>query len=309
MGRSGKAMRHVMVAVLFATLLVSTIGPVALHAAGPYVVNSIADDDDASAGDGLCMTALNECTLRAAIQQANADGAATTINFGFSGSGVHTITTTHLPGFPIATVPLIIDGRSQTGWVAATAATPATIVIEIDCRSSSAECFQLRGATNTVRGLAINHAGTAIVVQDNPAAPVTTVTNTVIAGNHLGTNPAGTAASPPLKADPNANVQRVMIVNRRTSSRAIRKSASSSTMWRRSQRSRAISSARRRTVRPPSLPPHNRSVCSFRAAKRSSAARVPGRGTSSPITMTRPSAPGEHVPPQIGDAHGRFSAV
>ena len=79
MGRSGKAMRHVMVAVLFATLLVSTIGPVALHAAGPYVVNSIADDDDASAGDGLCMTALNECTLRAAIQQANADGAATTI--------------------------------------------------------------------------------------------------------------------------------------------------------------------------------------------------------------------------------------
>jgi hypothetical protein len=38
-------------------------------------------------------------------------------------------------------------------------------------------------------------------------------------------------------------------------------------------------------------------VCSFRAAKRSSAARVPGRGTSSPITMTRPSAPRRTRPP------------
>src|SRR4051794_33247414 len=42
------------------------------HAATTYRVNSIADSPDASLADSRCLTAYNECTLRAAIQQANA---------------------------------------------------------------------------------------------------------------------------------------------------------------------------------------------------------------------------------------------
>jgi len=52
-----------------------------VRAVGPYTVNSIGDDPDANIGDGKCETRIpGECTLRAAIQQANADGGATTIN-------------------------------------------------------------------------------------------------------------------------------------------------------------------------------------------------------------------------------------
>ena len=208
-------MRRLLVAVLFATLLVGAIGAVTVHAAGPYVVNSIADDDDANAGDGLCKTALNVCTLRAAIQQANADASAanTTISFTIPGAGVHTITTTRSPdAFPVVLVPITIDGTTQSGWAAATAAAPATLEIELDCRSSTFNCIQLRGATSVVKGLTINHAGTAIIV-GNSLSPPTTVVSSVITGNHLGTNPAGTATSPLLSTDPNANQHGILIGN------------------------------------------------------------------------------------------------
>src|SRR5690242_16632073 len=44
------------------------------HAANTYVVNSTANTPDATVADASCRTADNVCTLRAAIQQANATG-------------------------------------------------------------------------------------------------------------------------------------------------------------------------------------------------------------------------------------------
>ena len=46
------------------------------HAAAANItVNSLADTPDALLNDGLCADANGACTLRAAIQQANADAA------------------------------------------------------------------------------------------------------------------------------------------------------------------------------------------------------------------------------------------
>jgi CSLREA domain-containing protein len=50
----------------------------AAHAA-TFVVNSTADQPDANPGDHMCNTDAATCTLRAAVQEANADGGANTI--------------------------------------------------------------------------------------------------------------------------------------------------------------------------------------------------------------------------------------
>ena len=60
----------------------------AAHAAGPYVVNITSDGPDSDLGDGICYEGVNGCSLRAAIQQASADGVATTITFEGAGAGV-----------------------------------------------------------------------------------------------------------------------------------------------------------------------------------------------------------------------------
>ncbi len=47
--------------------------------AATFSVNSTTDAVDANLGDGLCLTSTNECTLRAAVQEANASAGADTI--------------------------------------------------------------------------------------------------------------------------------------------------------------------------------------------------------------------------------------
>jgi CSLREA domain-containing protein len=68
--------------------------------AASFTVNSTADAVDAKPGDGICATATGTCTLRAAIQEANAlTGADTVI-------------------VPAGTYILTIPGRGETAAVA-----------------------------------------------------------------------------------------------------------------------------------------------------------------------------------------------
>ena len=60
------ALALALAALALATLLASPAW------AAAFTVNSTADDVDASAGNGICATVANECTLRAAIQESNA---------------------------------------------------------------------------------------------------------------------------------------------------------------------------------------------------------------------------------------------
>src|SRR5512136_1897837 len=55
--------------------------PQTARAAGPYVVTVDSDGPDSNTGDGACYDGVNGCTLRAAIQQASADGGGTSITF------------------------------------------------------------------------------------------------------------------------------------------------------------------------------------------------------------------------------------
>ncbi|NNC75708.1 MAG: CSLREA domain-containing protein, partial [Acidimicrobiia bacterium] len=155
---------------------------------GPMVVNSTGDLGDLVLGDGVCDTggtvgADPECTLRAAIGQANANGGGV-IEFdipvgdpGHSG-GVWTIS----PGGilpPLATT-ITLDGTTQSGWT-------STPVVELNGTSAggTADGLTVTGDNCEIRSLAINRFGDDGINVDAGASGL------VIAGNHLGTDASG----------------------------------------------------------------------------------------------------------------------
>src|SRR5690554_3073293 len=62
------------IAIIFLTvMLVADFGiPRRAHAAATFEVNDIGDTNDISPGNGICADAYGYCTLRAAIEEANA---------------------------------------------------------------------------------------------------------------------------------------------------------------------------------------------------------------------------------------------
>lgn len=71
--------------IALAVLISNQFWPVA-HAATTFTVNSLADTPDAAPGNGTCADAGNACTLRAALQEANALSGDDTINFSVTGT-------------------------------------------------------------------------------------------------------------------------------------------------------------------------------------------------------------------------------
>ena len=78
-----------------------------------YIVNSNADTSDTNPGDGICDIGawLSYCTLRAAIEEANADGVETTIKFAQNFTGTDTIAGCSLPALTEALTT--IDASDQ----------------------------------------------------------------------------------------------------------------------------------------------------------------------------------------------------
>lgn len=95
-------------------LAIALVGFPASHvsAGGALIVTMVNEGADANPGDGFCATSGGHCTLRAAIQEANAHVGAETIAFNLPGGGVHVMSITSGP-LPIITGPLILDGTSQ----------------------------------------------------------------------------------------------------------------------------------------------------------------------------------------------------
>src|SRR5215208_1068474 len=97
-------------------LAAGLLAPPAHAASNTFTVNSASDFADVKVGDGVCdadFATGNLCTLRAAIQEANATTDQDTISFGISGTGVHTISPqTNLPNI---IRPVTINGLSQPG--------------------------------------------------------------------------------------------------------------------------------------------------------------------------------------------------
>ena len=136
------------------------------HAGLTFTVDSTADLKDAGL-DGVCdgspLPAVRTCTLRAAIEEANASPGADTIRFNIPGEGVKTISTTS--GLRI-TEQVTIDGYTQPGASPNTLeqGTNAKIMIELDGSGGVAEALGILGDDVVVRGLAINRYGASAIV-------------------------------------------------------------------------------------------------------------------------------------------------
>jgi hypothetical protein len=149
-----------------------------------YTVNSTLDSADTDTGDGVCSDPDGFCTMRAAIQQANASAGTNAIVFDIPAAGPHTIT----PGsaLPTITGPVTMDGTTQPGF----AGTP---IIELNGSSvpPGTNGLLITAGSSTVRGLVINRfpgSGDAIEFQTNGG-------NTV-EGNFIGTDLSGNVVLP-----------------------------------------------------------------------------------------------------------------
>ncbi|MGI8786344.1 MAG: CSLREA domain-containing protein [Pyrinomonadaceae bacterium] len=123
MEKGGKKSLLSLINKMTAILFVCFVIVVAARAA-TFTVNSTGDGGDANTADNICETAtIGECTLRAAIEEANFTMAADTIGFAiapFNGS-VKIIA----PAAPLPDIiqPVIINGYTQTGASVNTAVT------------------------------------------------------------------------------------------------------------------------------------------------------------------------------------------
>jgi CSLREA domain-containing protein len=155
---------------------------------GTFTVNSIGDGADSNTADGVCKDGTGACTLRAAIQQANASAGKNTIAFNISGAGPHTIRPNS--ALPTITDPVIIDGYTQPGSSPNTnpvgQGLNTVLRIELDGSNSgpSIDGLVLSAGNSMVRGLVINRfPGEGIVIFSNGG--------NVIEGNFIGIDPTG----------------------------------------------------------------------------------------------------------------------
>src|SRR5437667_11723603 len=77
-----------------------------------FTVNSSADGPDVNPGDGACDDGTGDCTLRAAITEANHAPGFDTIQFHFSGLGVHSIDVAS--ALPAITSPVYYSAHSTS---------------------------------------------------------------------------------------------------------------------------------------------------------------------------------------------------
>ena len=178
-------MTHKLPAIALASALLAP----AAAAAATFVVDNDSDAPDHTLGDGVCYVFGGGCTLRAAIEQANALPGPHTIQFDFSGAP-----TTISPGtsLPSIAAQVTIDGYAGGTGAPNTLATghDANIRIRLDGANISGAAngltFLWGSNGSAVRGLAVTRFSWYGVNISG------TVSNVTIAGNFIGTDGSGT---------------------------------------------------------------------------------------------------------------------
>ncbi len=153
-----------------------------------FTVNSTGDGADATA-NGLCQTAtVGECTLRAALQEANRASVPISIAFNIPGAGIRTIA----PGtrLPAMNNPngITIDGFTQPGSSPNTDPLADNAVYGIELKGTGGTGIDglfVTQANNVIRGLNMHGFNRAIWVYG------TSATNNLVEGNMLGLTPSG----------------------------------------------------------------------------------------------------------------------
>ena len=129
-------------------------------------VNRVGDGNDLNPGDGLCDASVNfgeQCSLRAAIEELNAQGPAATphrIEFDIPGTGPFTIQPNLV--LPYIDVPVEIDGTTQTGASCPTSNAPAVLLIVLDGSNAGASdglVLFIGSSGSTIKGLVIGTFG------------------------------------------------------------------------------------------------------------------------------------------------------
>jgi CSLREA domain-containing protein len=155
-----------------------------------FVVNSTGDGDDAVA-DGTCQTVTaGECTLRAALTEANAvTTGPVLIQFAIPGSGVKRINVlTRLPLLNNGTAGITIDGFTQPGSAVNTSplVDNAVRLIElVGTGPNGIDGLVFLGSNNVVRGLVLHGFHIAVRLTGTAAQ------FNVITGNIIGLLPNG----------------------------------------------------------------------------------------------------------------------
>lgn len=178
-----------LVAALLGTLLAAAPDPAGADVT--FVVNRAADDSDLNLANDLCDTSAQnglQCTLRAAIQEANDTAGADTINFNIGTDGGLKGITPASP-LPAITEAVTINGYSQLGSVQNTLATGNDAILRIRLSGvdagAAASGLRILADEVVVKGLAINAFGADGIRIDG--------SNNSIEGNFIGTSAAGTA--------------------------------------------------------------------------------------------------------------------
>ena len=147
-----------------------------------FTVDSTGDGTDSNSSDGACDDGNGNCTLRAAIQEANrVDGSI--IEFDISGGGARTIQPAS--ALPTMSRTVFVDGFSQSG------ASASNYRIELDGTNAGTNTngLTISGTETWVRGLVINRfGGNGVVLQGSGGKHV-------IDQNRIGANVSGTSDS------------------------------------------------------------------------------------------------------------------
>lgn len=157
--------------------------------AATLTVNDAGDTSDATPGDGICATAGGVCTLRAAIEEANALAGADNIHFNIGGGGAVTINKSVVNPDITVTSEVHIDGYTQPGATANTLTVGSNAILQVryDGAAGSGNGLYFTAGSNnsTLKGLVLTrHTGAALVIDQ--------ATSIGITGNFIGTDAAGT---------------------------------------------------------------------------------------------------------------------
>ena len=196
--------------ILFTVVMLISLGLTVRPAfSAPLVtltVNDTTDLSDVTPGDGICDTssgtAGSQCSLRAAIQELNAQGVAANphrIEFNIPGSAPFVIAPA--APLPLINVPVVIDGETQPGSSCANVTNPAALQIVVDGSSAGVGAIGLQLSTgsdgSTLRGLVIGNFQLAGIRLSS--------SNNVIRCDYIGIGADGVTAMP--------NISEGVIVN------------------------------------------------------------------------------------------------
>jgi CSLREA domain-containing protein len=192
--RNAKALAAGLLLAAMMTASLMTAAPA--HTADTFTVDRVVDTPDVDVGDGDCDVTLAvtgfQCTLRAAIQEANATPEADLIRFAIldGGTGVKTIEVgkAGFGALPPITHPVTIDGYTQPGASPNTKAVgnDAVLKIELNGTSVGGNGLELSSVSSSViKGLAINRFLGGITIFGDSVG-------NRIEGNFIGTDPSGT---------------------------------------------------------------------------------------------------------------------